>query len=121
MDGSTPPAPPATGALVAAQDGSLVPAPPVTVCQAETGLELPVPLEADASVSLLKSVLERITGVPVASQILLLEGDKLEDHNALSEYGLPTREARPARGARERERSNGKYHFGPYPALCGWE
>ena len=67
----------------------------VVVQQAETGTSFALDVAGDSEcVGILQSALERAAGVPLAHQILLLDGVKLEADRALSEYGLPSRDAR---------------------------
>lgn len=62
---------------------------PVLVQQAETGSGHLLPLAEDDSVFALKEAIQGATGVPATYQILLLDGDKLEDKQTLAEYMLP--------------------------------
>ena len=70
---------------------------PVLVQQAETGHSKLLPMAEHHSVHALKEAVHEATGVPSTYQILLLDGDKLEDAQTLAEYMLPNlhAEARP--------------------------
>jgi hypothetical protein len=61
----------------------------VLVAQAETGLRRELPMAEHHSVHALKEAVQAATGVPTTYQILLLDGDKLEDEQTLAEYMLP--------------------------------
>ena len=61
----------------------------VLVAQAETGLRHGLPMAEHHSVHALKEAVQVATGVPTAYQILLVDGDKLEDEQTLAEYMLP--------------------------------
>jgi len=61
----------------------------VLVAQAETGLRHGLPMAEHHSVHALKEAVKVATGVPTAYQILLVDGDKLEDEQTLAEYMLP--------------------------------
>ena len=65
------------------------PAHTVLVAQAETGLRHGLPMAEHHSVHALKEAVQVATGVPTAYQILLVDGDKLEDEQTLAEYMLP--------------------------------
>lgn len=62
---------------------------PVLVQQAETGVSNLLPMAEHHSVHALKEAVHEATGVPTTYQILLLDGDKLEDEQTLAEYMLP--------------------------------
>ena len=62
---------------------------PVLIQQAETGSSHLLPLAEDDSVFALKEAIQGATGVPATYQILLLDGDKLEDKQTLAECMLP--------------------------------
>ena len=62
---------------------------PVLIQQAETGTGHLLPLAEEDSVFALKEAIQGATGVPATYQILLLDGDKLEDKQTLAEYMLP--------------------------------
>jgi len=68
----------------------------VLVAQVETGAAFSLPFSDSDSVMTLKQALEPLAGVEQGFQILLLDGDKMEDSLTLAEYGLPERN-RPAR------------------------
>ena len=61
----------------------------VLVQQAETGYSSLLPMAEHFSVGALKEAVHGATGVPTTYQILLLDGDKLEDEQTLAEYMLP--------------------------------
>jgi len=69
----------------------------VLVAQAETGCGHTLEVAAADSVIGLKTVLSEVTGLDVGCQILLLEGERLENDASLGEYGLPA-----SSGARSR-------------------
>uniref|UniRef100_A0A7S4B043 Ubiquitin-like domain-containing protein n=1 Tax=Chrysotila carterae TaxID=13221 RepID=A0A7S4B043_CHRCT len=59
------------------------------VAQAETGASVLLRVHASDSVYTLKQALVQATGIQEEAQILLIDGDKLEDERALGEYSLP--------------------------------
>ena len=64
----------------------------IVVHQAETGRTFHLPVgggAAEVSIGALQAALDPATGVPQAHQILILDGLKLEEDRALSEYDLP--------------------------------
>ncbi|KAJ1637941.1 hypothetical protein T492DRAFT_262527 [Pavlovales sp. CCMP2436] len=63
--------------------------PHLVVHQAETGLTYLLAPEAITSVEAIKYALAPASGVALEHQILLYDGEKLDDARALADYGLP--------------------------------
>ncbi|KAG8466829.1 hypothetical protein KFE25_008208 [Diacronema lutheri] len=63
--------------------------PPLVVHQAETGLTYLLTPESSTSVEAVKYALAPASGVALEHQILLYDGEKLDDSRPLADYGLP--------------------------------